>query len=68
MNYSQIIKLVGREAFYDSQIFPASFIRNINIKKFDDYFIHEYSVKSNISNDLYDVKIKNNGEKIFDFS
>lgn len=67
MNYSQIIKLVGREAFYDSQIFPASFIRNINIKKFDDYFIHEYSVKSNISNDLYDVKIKNNGEKIFDF-
>ena len=68
MNYGKIIKLVGRESFYDGHIFPSSFMRKIETKKYKDHFIHSYSIKSNISNNWYHVIIKNNGENIESFN
>ena len=68
MNYGKIIELVGRDAFYDGHIFPSSFMRKVETKKYNNHFIHTYSIKSNLRNDWYRVVIKNNGEKIESFS
>ncbi len=68
MNYAYIIKLVGRDSFFKGRMYPPRYIRKENVKKLENYYIHIYKVKSERTNKWYDVNIKNNGSKIFDYS
>ena len=68
MSYRDIIDLVGYDSFYKGRFYGYGSIQKINTNKLSDSFIHEYKVKSERTRNWYDVKIKNNGVKIFGYS
>lgn len=63
--WREIIKIVGYDSFYKGRMYPYRYIGSPRIEKNSNNYIHNYSVKSERNNNRYEVKIINNGPKIF---
>lgn len=66
-NFYKIINTLGYDSFYKGRSYSESFVKHIESNIIDKKYVHKYKVKSEHSNDWYDVEISNNGETLYDY-